>query len=51
MPIPYSVIEAKEKYIKSQCNKEMGMYIINIEVYLLMFSKHIIIQLFFHNDL
>lgn len=29
----------------------MGMHIKNIEVYLLMLKKYIIIQLFFHNDL
>lgn len=29
----------------------MGMHIKNIEVYLLMLLKYIIIQLFFHNDL
>lgn len=37
--------------MKSQYNKEMGMCIINIEVYSLMLLKHIIIQLFSHNDL
>lgn len=30
--INYSVIEVKEKYIKSQYNIKMAMYIINIEI-------------------
>lgn len=40
----------KEKYVKSQCNKEMATHIKNIEVYLLILLKYIIIQLFFRND-